>query len=308
MITLTLLLFGSALIVAVVVAAHRMLREQAAVQLVLNQRLSAMRPVADATVRGEVAWFDWIEARIPAFLERNLARADIQIGPRMLVGYAVAALALLVVGGWQGGVLGVLLTAVIAIALPLLWIKHLADRRMARFVELLPHYLDSIRQLLLVGNSFQQALGKATEDAADGIRRYLDPAIRRIINGASVVDALDSVAERLDLTELHMIVAAVRTNQRSGGSIAPMLAGLATLLRDRARVMRELKAASAETRLSAMVLCGLPPFAFLLISAINYDYMRYMWETEAGRRLLLIGLGFQALGVIVMRRLMRLNF
>lgn len=308
MITLVLLLTGLGLILAVAVAAQRMLREAAAAELVLNNRLGALRASGAPVAQTEVAWLAWIEARMPDFLERNLARADVTIGARFFIGYGVALLIGVVLTTWWAGALGFVLALLIGGALPLLWIKHLADRRMAQFVEVLPHYLDSIRQLLMVGNSFQQALTKATNDSGEAVRRFLDPAVRRIANGASVTDALDAVAERIDLTELHMVVAAVRTNQRTGGSIAPMLVALATLLRDRARVVRELKAASAETRLSATVLCGLPPLAFLLISAINYDYMRYMWETGGGRRLLLIGLGFQTVGVLVMRRLMRLQF
>jgi tight adherence protein B len=308
MITLFLLLLGSAILLIVAVAGQRMLREQSQVQLVLAQRLSAMQPTADAPIRAELPWLAWIEARMPAFLVRNLARADKEIGARFLIGYGGALLVVVALGIGLAGLPGLMLALSIGLVAPLLWIKYLANRRMAAFVELLPHFLDSIRQLLMVGNSGQQALTRATQDSQEALRRYLDPAIRRIANGASVVDALDTVANRIDLTELHMVVAAVRTNQRTGGNIAPMLAGLAALLRDRARVVRELKAASAETRLSATVLCALPPVAFLLISVINYDYMRYMWETEGGRRLLLIGLGFQAVGVLTMRRLMRLNF
>lgn len=308
MITLTLLLLGLCLIVTVAVSGQRLWRERAIAQAVLDRRLLSLRAGAGPAMRADLPWLAWIEARMPAFLERSLARADVTVGPRFVIGHGIILTVAIVLGGWWGGVIGAMLALLIGIATPLLWIKLLADRRMAQFVALLPHFLDSIRQLLMVGNSFQQALTKATGDSGEAVRRYLDPAVRRIANGASVTDALDSVADRIDLTELHMVVAAVRTNQRTGGSIAPMLVALATLLRDRARVVRELKAASAETRLSATVLCGLPPLAFLLISAINYDYMRYMWETPGGRRLLLIGLGFQTVGVLVMRRLMRLNF
>lgn len=308
MITLLLLLLGSAVLLAVAVAAQRRLRDQSQMQLVLAQRLSGMQPMANAPVRGELPWLAWIEARMPAFLQRDLARAGKAIEARFLIGYGVVLLAVVALCTWWAGVLGLALALAIGLVAPLLWIRQLADRRMAAFVGLLPHFLDSIRQLLLVGNSFQQALTRATEDSQDSLRRQLDPAIRRIANGASVVDALDNVADRIDLAELHMVVAAVRANQRTGGNIAPMLANLAALLRDRARVVRELKAASAETRMSAVVLCGLPPVAFLLISVINYDYMRYMWETAGGRRLLLIGLGFQTVGVLTIRRLMRLNF
>ena len=133
-------------------------------------------------------------------------------------------------------------------------------------------------------------------------------AIRRIRNGAPLADALDTVADRIDLAEFHMVIATIRTNTRFGGSVGPTLAGLVSLLRDRARVVRELGAASSETRMSARILCALPPVAMALIAAINYGYMKYLWETEAGRHLLMIGVSFQALGMITMRRIMKLDF
>jgi tight adherence protein B len=308
MITLILLLSGLAMLLVAAVVLQRMWREQQQVQLVLVQRLSAMQTDANGAAPANLRWVAWVRARVPGFVERDLARADRDIDARMVIGCGAILLVLLALGWWWAGVFGMLLAVPIGLAVPLLYIRFLAGRRMAAFIELLPHFLDSIRQLLLVGNSLQQALTKATEDTQEPIQRYLRPAIRRIANGASVVDALESVADRIDLVEFHMVVASVRTNQRTGGSITPVLASLTLLLRDRARVVRELKAASAETRLSAAVLCALPPFAFLFISLINYGYMRYMWETDGGRRLLLIGLGFQVVGVLTMRRLMRLQF
>jgi tight adherence protein B len=227
----------------------------------------------------------------------------------MLIGCAaiVSTLALVAALRWPG-VTAPLVTIVIGLMLPLLHLRRLAASRMAAFVALLPHYLDSIRQLLAIGNSFQQALIKSTEAAGLPIQRYLQPAMRRIRNGASLPEALDTVANRIDMAELYMVVATVRTNARFGGSVGPMLASLGALLRNRARVIRELSAASAETRMSAIILCALPPVAMILISLINYGYMKYLWETDAGRHLLMFGFGFQMLGVLTMRRLMRLDF
>jgi len=306
--TLLLLLAGLGLIVAAVIVTSRHARAQGQAGRILALRLNALVPAAMALPQAEVPWLDWLEARAPGFLKRSIARADLEIGPRALVLYAIILMVLLIAGGSRGGPLGVAIAAAIGIGLPLLAIKRLANKRMTAFTELLPHYLDSIRQLLLVGYSFQQALAKATETTQEPIQRYLAPAIRRIGNGAPVVDTLETVASRIDLPEFHMVVAAVRTNARFGGSVAPTLIGLIRLLRDRARVGRELSAASAETRMSAMVLCALPPVALLIISVINYDYTKYLWITEPGRRLLLIGLGFQTVGVLTIRRLMRLNF
>ncbi len=307
--TALLLLFGLGLLLAVAVLLNRQLRERREAASVLTRRLDALAPVSGVgAMPVQVRWLGWVEARVPAFLERDLARADLDLGARAVLVCGAICLVLAAIGWEWAGLLGLVIALGVGLGLPVLYIKRLAKKRLAAFVDQLPHYLDAIRQLLLIGNSFQQALAKATETTSEAVKRYLNPAMRRINNGAPVVDALETVADRIDLPEFHMVVAAVRTNSRFGGNITPALAGLVRLLRDRARVVRELGAASAETRLSATVLCALPPVALLIISIINYGYMRYLFETPGGHRLLLIGVGFQTVGILTMRRLMRLDF
>ena len=306
--SLLLLLGGCGLILAAIIRVSRRVRAERAADLVLVRRLNALLPSAAAVPVAEQAWLEWVKAQVPAFIRRSMSQADVDLTPRMLTAGGAILLLAAVLAWWRAGAFGLVLALAIGTLLPLLYLGQLAKRRMAAFVEVLPHYLDSIRQLLLVGNSLQQALAKSTENTQPAVQRYLRPAIRRMGNGAPVVNALETVADRIDLPEFHMVVAAVRTNARFGGSVAPTLAGLIRLLRDRARVGRELSAASAETRMSALVLCALPPVALSIISLINYGYMKYLWEEPAGRRLLMIGLAFQVVGMLTMRRLMRLTF
>ena len=284
------------------------LRAQTEVDTVLADRLYSLAPSIAVRPVGQSQWLSQLQDRAPVFLQRWLDRSDVTISVRGVAIYLAVATVVVAMGAeWRGPLVGLGL-ATVAAALPLWLLQRLANKRMAAFVEVLPHFLDSVRQLLAVGNSFQQALIKSVENGGPPIQRYLLPAIRRIRNGAPLADALDTVADRIDLAEFHMVIATIRTNTRFGGSVGPTLAGLVSLLRDRARVVRELGAASSETRMSARILCALPPVAMALIAAINYGYMKYLWETEAGRHLLMIGVSFQALGMITMRRIMKLDF
>jgi tight adherence protein B len=304
-----ILLMGIVLLVILAVFARREGRDVREQRSLLAERLEALTPTLPDLPAGQAAWLARIIARAPASVRRTLHRSDVTITGRPLLIYAaiVAAFVAASVLYWSN-VIAPLIVVAIGLVLPVFYFNRLAAKRMQAFVDLLPHYLDSIRQLLTVGNSFQQALVKSTDNADRPIQRYLQPAMRRINNGAPVPEALDSVAERIDLAELYMVVATVRTNARFGGSVGPTLAGLGALLRSRARVLRELAAASAETRMSAIILCALPPVAMILISVINYGYMKYLWETEAGQHLLMFGLGFQVVGMLTMRRIMRLDF
>ncbi|MGI4876492.1 MAG: type II secretion system F family protein [Janthinobacterium lividum] len=304
-----ILLAGVALMIIMIVVSSRAGGEQREVDALLQKRLDLLTPSSIELPAGQAAWVNRLITRAPPSFRRMLARTDLTITAGMLItGFViVAAVAGIAALRWPG-VTAPLVVVVAGLLLPLLYLQRLAARRMASFVALLPHYLDSIRQFLAIGNSFQQALVKSTDAAGLPMQRYLQPAMRRIRNGAPVPEALDTVANRIDLPEFYMVVATVRTNARFGGSVGPTLVGLGNLLRNRARVVRELAAASAETRMSAIILCALPPVAMLLISLINYGYMKYLWETEAGRHLLMFGFGFQLLGMLTMRRLMRLDF
>ena len=302
------ILLGLVLILGVGYLVAGRMREQAVVDTVLADRLYTLAPSIVVRPVGQSQWLSRLQDNAPRFLQRWLDRAVVTITPRASAVYAlIVAIAVAAAFEWGNGRVSLGVVAA-GIALPLLYLRRLADSRMAAFVEILPHFLDSVRQLLAVGHSFQQALVKSVENADEPIQRYLLPAIRRIRNGAPLVEALDTVADRIDLAEFHMVVATIRTNTRFGGSVGPTLAGLVALLRSRARVVRELSAASSETRMSARILCALPPAAMLIIASINFGYMKYLWETEAGRHLLMIGAGFQIAGMLTMRRLMRLDF
>src|SRR5690606_7845074 len=158
---------------------------------------------------------------MPEFLGQALARADVTVRPEALLiaGFALllASAGAIQLGGPLAGI------ALVAAGLGGAWaaLQLIGKRHAAAFAEGLPHLLDAIRQLLIAGNSFHQALLKALEGASPAVRRYLHPAERRIRNGAPIADALTWTAARLGSNEVHMLAAAVRTNARFGGAIGP---------------------------------------------------------------------------------------
>jgi tight adherence protein B len=249
-----------------------------------------------------------LSSTAPRALRVAFARADISLSPGVIVPVASAVAGLCAAGwaaaGWRAGLLG-LGVALLALAIAF---RRISASRLAVFVAGLPNFLDATRQMLLVGNSFQQALVKAGHDAPPGVQRYLEPMLRRLQHGAPVDDSLAWLAERIDVNELHMFAAAVQTNLRYGGRLATVLANLVQILRDRARVGRELRAATAEIRMSAVVLSCLPLAVAGFITFSSPVYMRFFIDTPEGHTQLMIAAGLEISGVLVMRRMMRLDF
>ncbi|MGO4128808.1 type II secretion system F family protein [Inquilinus sp. YAF38] len=289
-------------------------RAQRRRQRQVQERLHALRnaiPVGDTATGRIVA----TPARMPRLLRLWLARADLAPSPPRLLIAAGLLLAGVIAGlAWLFSPIAAAAVAAAVPACGLYILANLASRRLNAFIASLPMFLDAVRQLLMVGNSTQQALLKAAENASPPLQRYLQPMIRRINNGAPIPEAVSWLANRLEVPELYMLATAIETNFRFGGRLSVVLANLVQILRDQARVGRELKAATAEIRFSAIVLGLIPIIAAAMlgfaamIGIVNPSYLLFFVEAEQGPRLAAIAIGLQLLGILIMRRLMRLEF
>ena len=245
---------------------------------------------------------------LPAWAERRLTAAGIEPAERLFINAAalVAAPPLIaLIAGWP--LLAPIMAMGAAMALAA-WVGWRGRRNLSAFVAALPFLLDSMMQMLRAGNSLQQALVKSAESSGPAIRRFLDPAIHRIIHGVGPADALLWAGDRIALAELRMLAAAVQINGRHGGSMAAVLANLAGILRHAAQVRRDLHSASAEVRFSGRVLMAMPLVIAAMMTAMNPAYLRFFTATQQGTRLAVIALALQLAGMMAMRRLMRLPF
>lgn len=218
--------------------------------------------------------------------------ALVAVGGLLLFAGPVAALAFLVatpIGFWS-------------------WLQGRARKRTEALTEALPLYLDGVRQLQAVGNSLSQALERALADAPEIVRSYFAPTARRLEMGAPVAETMQHLADRLRIPEVSMLAAAIRTNLRFGGSLGTTLTNLAAILRERVRIRRELAAATSESRISARVLIVMPLLAMILLVVMNPAYIDFFVEDARGRKLATGAIALEMLGIVVVRRMMRLTF
>lgn len=188
------------------------------------------------------------------------------------------------------------------------WIRRRAQRRVEALIEALPYYIDAVRQMQAVGNSLAQALERALADAPAIVQGTIAPVTRRLELGAPVADAMQILAERLRVPEISMLAAAIRTNMRYGGSISAVLLNLSNILRERIRIKRDLKAAISEAKISGRVLIVMPLVAMVLLVAMNPSYVDFFLGDPRGHQLGVVAVVLQGLGMLVMRRVMRLAF
>lgn len=247
-----------------------------------TQRLLARIPLLSrfATQAEEVAKQQGILQPIANVLEQ----ANILWRPGEVVAFALGAAALmsLVVGvvtaSWVSGVVAfVVLVLLIAVGL-----RFIATREKKRFEEQLPDTLGLIATSLRSGQSFLQALEAVASEAPEPTAREYQRAIAEVRLGRPIGAAIGAIAERMDSDDFGWVVMATDIQREVGGNLAEVLDIVADTMLQRNRLRREVRALSAEGRISAIVLGSLPVFIFLFLFASNREYLEPLVDRTAG--------------------------
>ena len=187
------------------------------------------------------------------------------------------------------------------------YVRIKAGRRLKRFAENLPDVLQLIAGSLKSGFSLPQAVDNAAKDGEQPMAGELSRALAESRLGVDLEDALDRVAERMKSTDLEWTVMAVRIAREVGGNLAEVLLSTAETMRERARIQRQVRVLSAEGRLSAYVLLGLPAGITLFMVMFRGSYIAPLITDPIGWIMTGYGVISIAIGAFVMSRLCKLE-
>ena len=243
-------------------------------------------PIEAATERGLVAgtvsfagkMVDHVDAG--GSLKTQLEEAHIPMRPGEFIivsiaaGLALGAVLTGITGQWIFGVIGLVMGPVGGVAV----LKRKITSRRNAFAEQLPDALSLIASSLSAGHTFLRAIQMMCEESEPPMSEEFARVVAETRLGDSVVDALARMAQRLQLRDLDWVVQAIRIQQTVGGKLADLLHTLADFIRAREEVRREIRVLTAEGRMSAWVLGGLPLFLLLAIQVIDPEYMKPMFQ------------------------------
>ncbi|WP_231746431.1 type II secretion system F family protein [Sphingobium baderi] len=225
---------------------------------------------------------------------------------------AVAILFVLVmllagVGGYAltGGV--ILLALVFAIALgaglPLSVISRLNQRRHKKMEDQFPVALDTFVRALRAGHPIAAALDLLTVEMKDPIGTEFGIVADEVTYGADLRDALQRMAERWGMNDLHMFVVSLSIQSETGGNLAEILENLSGVIRERHSLFMKVRALSSEGRTTALMLTVLPVLAFVALFMMNPGF----YLDVAQDRMFIIGFGglamLYAVGFVTIRRM-----
>lgn len=183
----------------------------------------------------------------------------------MAVCAGVLAGALIVYGGaniWIGAVAG-LVTCIVA---PIITFMVLAKRRIARLSQQLPDALQIVCRSLEAGHPVATAVALVAREMPDPIGSEFGMAADEVSYGMSLTAAVQRMAERGGDPDVELFAATVRLQEKTGGNLCELLKANTKTVRERQTMRLKVRAASAEGRLSAMILTAAP---FVVMAAIH---------------------------------------
>lgn len=212
-----------------------------------------------------------------------------------LLGLAVLGLAGLPLGGLAGWLVTRLYRGV------------RTDQRTRRFADQLPDALQLVTGSLRSGFSLGQSLDSVVREAPAPISDEFGRALAEHRLGSDLADALARVADRTRNEDLMWVVMAVRIQREVGGNLAEVLSTAVDTMRERGRLRRHVRALSAEGRLSAWILVGLPLLLAAFMFTFRYAYMRPLITNPIGILMLVIGAVLMVVGIFWMTRVVRVE-
>ena len=213
-----------------------------------------------------------------------LEQANILWRPGEVVAFALGAAALmsLIIGVLTASLLNGAIAFVVLVLLIAVGLQFIATREKKRFEDQLPDTLGLIATSLRSGQSFLQALEAVASEASEPTAREYQRAIAEVRLGRPIGAAIGAIAERMDSEDFGWVVMATDIQREVGGNLAEVLDIVADTMLQRNRLRREVRALSAEGRISAIVLGSLPVFIFLFLFTSNRDYLEPLVDRTAG--------------------------
>ena len=242
-------------------------------------------------------------------LKRILDQADLHITPSRLLMFSFMAGLL---GALAASVLTVfiplmILAGLICASLPLLHVWYKRKKRFDAFLEHLPDALDLMCRALSAGHAFSESLHMVSMEMPEPIATEFRKAYEEQNLGLSLKLALENLTHRMPLLDLKMCVTAILIQKETGGNLAEILEKVAYTIRERFRILGDLKTLTTSSRLSAWLLCGLPIFVALTVTVMNPEYMSVLWKDTRGHYLIAAAMFLQITGMLIVRKILKIK-
>ena len=242
---------------------------------------------------------------LAAWIEQSGARVSLSAVLLMAAfsGAVTAFFALILMRGAVSTMIGFLVGA----ALPFLVLRVKRTRRMNGFEEQFPEALDLIARALKAGHAFATGL----KMVADEMPEPVGPEFRKTFDeqnfGLPLKDALENLTMRIPLLDVRFFATAVLIQRETGGNLSEILENLAHVVRERFKILRQVRVYTAHGRLTGYVLLALPAFLAVALMFINPEHMELLFRERMGQMMLLGSIVMQTFGFLWIKQIVKIE-
>jgi len=289
---------------------------------VMRERLMALARATQRAPSEELALLrEDVLSTIPAFnrllagserisqLQNLLAQAGLEIRPArfLLVTLSLATVTALVplllgFGWWLAP-----MSAAVGVAIPFVFAIQCRKRRFFKFQSKFPDAIEFLTRAVRAGHSLVTALEMIAQELSDPIAAEFRTVFEEQKFGMPVRDALLNLGERVPLVDVKFFVTSLLLQRETGGNLTEVLDKLAYLIRERFKLLRQVRVYTAHARVTMIMLMILPVAFIVLMTVSHPDYLEPLYRDPLGQKLSAAAVGLQIIGYFLIRNIINIR-
>jgi tight adherence protein B len=195
----------------------------------------------------------------------------------------------------------------VGLALPFGWLRHRRTTRLKRFEEQFPEALDLLSRAIRAGHAFQTAMGMCADELPAPVGVEFKKSFDQQNFGLPLKDTLNELAERVPILDVKFFATAVLIQRETGGNLAEVLDNLAHVVRERFKILRQVRVHTAHGRFTGYVLLALPASLAAALAFLNPEHMDLLFKEKMGQMMIMGAIVMQTIGYFWIRQVIKIE-
>jgi tight adherence protein B len=253
---------------------------------------------------------NWHQQYAVTAAARLIDSAGMRTDPHWLIGGTAITLTVVVIvlriaqASWVVSLIAGALTPFV----PYFYICYAARKRLSDFEEQFPDAISLMARALRAGHALTSTLALVADEVTEPVKSEFRALSQQHNYGLPLPDVLRTFAKRIPLVDVRFFATAVLLHRETGGNLAEVLDNLATVMRDRFRVRRQIRALTSQGRMTGWILGALPIVVGIILYSMNPEHMTAFVRDPVGFRLLVAALLLEIIGAVAIGKIVDVEY
>ena len=191
---------------------------------------------------------------------------------------------------------------------PILWIQWKRRKRLRKFEEQLPDCIDLFNRAMKAGHNIHAGLETIASETSDPAKQEFRKVVEELGLGMQLDTALHNLGKRAPIIDLKFFITGLILQRQTGANMVEVLENLSMLVRERLNLLEKMKAATAQQRFSAALLCSMPVVFAIGLWFLKPEYLVLLYTDETGSKFLTYAIVSELIGILIIRKIANPKF